>query len=45
LAQDEWKGKIEVLPVSDIFEVLQYALKDGEKKKKLLAEMRKELAN
>jgi len=44
LAQDEWKGKIEVLPVSDIFEVLQYALKDGEKKKKLLAEMRKELA-
>jgi len=43
LAAEEWKGKIEVVPVSDIFEVLGHALKSGKKKDALLSEIKKEI--
>lgn len=42
LAAEEWKGKIEVIPVSNLLEVLGHALKAGRKKEALLSQIRKE---
>ena len=42
LAQGEWKGKIEVIPVSNIYEVLQHALKQNSRKKQLLSQIKSE---
>ncbi len=38
------RKKIEIIPVSNLYEVLQYALKAGPAKKKLLSKIRKEFA-
>jgi Lon-like ATP-dependent protease len=44
ILSDEKLKKIEILPAKDIYDVLNYALKEGKKKNKLLSQIKKEIA-